>query len=508
MSRNFCKERRGFMKGSAAMVGAGLVSHAGIPIDAIAAPGDLADLTATQAVSAMIKGEFTSETYARALLGRADAATSLNAFISLDRDATLAAARAADAHRASGGKLGPLHGLPVPIKDAINTRDLPTTGGTAALKNFRPKEDAPIVQRLLTSGAVLMGKTNIHELSYGWTSNNKITGAVRNPYDPTRIPGGSSGGSGAVVAARIAPLSVAEDTFGSIRVPASMCGIAGLRPSFGRYPNAGIIPITPKYYGTPGPHARSVADLALFDAVVTGEAATLGAKILKGVRIGLISEHLAGLDAEVERVMNGTAARLQDAGVELVRISLPPTAQRSIEVGFGVISRETVPSMEAFLKEHGTGIGVDELLQQMSPELRGFWEAFVLPGGQLYASDEAYEGALKGLTNIREEMKTFFGENRLDAIAFPPVMMPPPPIGQDAEVEIGGQKVPLLVGMARNIAIGSCGGLPGLVLPAGVTESGLPVGIEFDAPAGGDRDLLALGLAIERILPPMPAPKL
>lgn len=508
MSRNFREGRREFMKGSAAMAGAGLVSHAGFPIDAIAASGDFVDLTAIQAVSAMINGEITAEAYARALLGRADAAGNLNAFIALDPEATLAAARAADQHRASGGKLGPLHGLPIPVKDAINTRDLPTTGGTAALKNFRPKEDAPIVQRLLTSGAVLMGKTNIHELSYGWTSNNRTTGAVRNPYDPTRIPGGSSGGSAAAVAARVAPLSVAEDTFGSIRVPASMCGIAGLRPSFGRYPNAGIIPITPKYYGTPGPHARSVADLALFDAVVTGEAAAPGGKTLKGVRIGLISEHLAGLDAEVERVMNDTAQRLQDAGIELVRISLPPTAQRSIEVGFGVISRETVPSMEAFLKAYGTGIGVEELMQQMSPELRGFWEAFVLPGGQLYASDEAYEGALAALMKIRAEMKAFFGENRLDAIAFPPVMMPPPPIGEDAEVEIGGQKVPLVVAMGRNIAIGSCGGLPGLVLPAGMTASGLPVGIEFDGPAGSDRELLALGMAIERILPPMPAPKL
>lgn len=508
MSGNFYYGRRRFMKGSVAMAGASVMGGAGLSLDAIAASGELADLTATQAVAAMIRGDFTAEAYAGALLGRAEMARDLNAFITLDPQATLAAARAADKLRASGAKLGPLHGLPVPVKDAINTRDLPTTGGTGALRNFRPEQNAPVVERLLASGAVLMGKTNIHELSYGWTSNNTVTGAVRNPYNLARIPGGSSGGSGAAVAARVAPLSVAEDTFGSIRVPASMCGIAGLRPSFGRYPNTGIIPIAPKHYGTPGPHARSVADLALFDAVVTGEGPATAAKSLKGARIGLIRENLAGLDAEVERITNDAARRLKDEGVELVSISLPGTAQKSVEIGFAVISRETVPSMKAFLETYHAGIDVDELMRQMSPELRGFWEAFVLPGGQLYASDEAYDRALKGLMEVREEMKSFFRENRFDAIAFPPVLMPPPPIGQDVEVDIGGQKVPLLVGMARNIAVGSCGGLPGLVLPAGMTADGLPVGIEFDGPAGGDRDLLALGLAIESIFPSVPAPRL
>ena len=170
---------------------------------------------------------------------------------------------------ASGAPLGTLHGLPIPVKDSVNTKALPTSNGTRALKDFRPKEDAAILKPLFAQGAILMGKTNIHELSYGHTTNNLAFGPTRNPYDTSRVPGGSSGGSAAAVAAHMAPLAVAEDTFGSIRVPASFCGIAGLRPSVGRYPGAGVMPITPRW-DTGGPLARTVADLILFDSVVTG----------------------------------------------------------------------------------------------------------------------------------------------------------------------------------------------------------------------------------------------
>src|SRR5262249_43259570 len=162
------------------------------------------------------------------LLARAQHCAKLNAFITLEPDTVLEAARAADQKRASGAELGALHGLPIPIKDSVNTKDYPTTGGTPALRYFRPESDAPLVHALRSAGAVVMGKTNLHELSFGWTSNNLAFGAVHNPYDPTRVPGGSTGGTAAAIAARIAPLGVAEDTEGSIRVPAALCGIVGL----------------------------------------------------------------------------------------------------------------------------------------------------------------------------------------------------------------------------------------------------------------------------------------
>src|SRR6202043_1542710 len=235
----------------------------------------LTDLTAVAAVTAMRNGDLKAEDYARALLERAQHLESLNAFRTLDKEMLLEAARAADKVRASGDAIGALHGLPIPVKDSVNSKALPTSNGTRALRDFRPKEDAGVLKSLLAQGGILMGKTNIHELSYGWTSNNEVFGPVHNPYDPTRVPGGSSGGSGAAVAARMAPLAVAEDTLGSIRVPATMCGLAGLRPSFGRYPGDGIMPLTDPKFDQAGPLARCVGDLGLFDAAVTGDRAPL-----------------------------------------------------------------------------------------------------------------------------------------------------------------------------------------------------------------------------------------
>lgn len=180
-------------------------------------------------------------------LHRCEAAKHLNAFITLDPDRVLEAACEADRRRASGAQPGPLHCLPIPVKDSVNTKDYPTTGGTPALRNFHPAEDAKLIRILVDAGAIVLGKTNIHELSFGWTSNNLAFGAVHNPYDVRRIPGGSSGGTAAAVAAGMAPLGIAEDTQGSIRVPAALCGICGFRPTTHRYPNDGVMPITPLF---------------------------------------------------------------------------------------------------------------------------------------------------------------------------------------------------------------------------------------------------------------------
>src|SRR3974390_417380 len=242
---------------------------------------ELLELSVVEAVARLKRGETTAEHYASALLGRCGQAKAWNHFIPLPQEGVMEAARAADRRRTSGVKLGPLHGLPIPVKDSVNTKDMPTTGGTPALRHFKPKQDAAIVRTLVDAGAIVMGKTNLHELSCGWTSNNQAFGAVHNPYDVRRIPGGSSGGTAVAVATRMAPLGVAEDTEGSIRVPAAMCGIAGFRPTTGRYATTGAVPISP-LFDQVGPHARTVGDLALFDSVVTGDWSPLSATKLKG----------------------------------------------------------------------------------------------------------------------------------------------------------------------------------------------------------------------------------
>jgi indoleacetamide hydrolase len=292
-----------------------------------ASTSELAGLSAIDAVAKLKNGEVTAERYAATLLERCQRGKALNAFITLPRERVLEAARAADRLRSSGAKLGPLHGLPIPVKDSVNTKDMPTTGGTSGLRNFRPKDDAPIVRQLVAAGAIVLGKTNLHELSLGWTSNNLAFGAVHNPYDVKRIPGGSSGGTAAAVAARMAPLGVAEDTEGSIRVPAAMCGIAGFRPTTRRYVTTGVIPITP-LFDQVGPHARTVCDLALFDSVATGDWSSLSATNLKGSKLGVARGYFfSGLDSEVQRVTSAALRKLQTAGVELVEADVPELAQ-------------------------------------------------------------------------------------------------------------------------------------------------------------------------------------
>src|SRR5580700_2821011 len=288
--------------------------------------GELCDLSAAAAVAHMSQGSLTTERYAQALLARCRAAKALNAFITLEPDRVLEDARSRDRERLAGAKPGPLFGLPIPVKDSVNTRDYPTTGGTPALRHFRPAEDAPVVAALRRAGAIVLGKTNLHELSFGWTSNNLAFGAVHNPYDPTRIPGGSSGGTAAAIAARLAPLGIAEDTQGSIRVPAAFCGIAGFRPTTGRYSTEGCVPSSP-LFDQVGPHARSVGDLVLFDSVVTREAPLAAAASLRGVRLGVARDYwFAGLDPEVERITASALRRLEDAGAILVEAPLPGVA--------------------------------------------------------------------------------------------------------------------------------------------------------------------------------------
>jgi indoleacetamide hydrolase len=321
-------QRREFLFTTSQIVG-GMVASSMLPATAaVAADSNLLELSATAAVAAMRNGDIKAEDYARALVDRAQQLASLNAFRTLDREMVLEAARNADKRRASGAQLGVLHGLPIPVKDSVNTKALPTSNGTRALANFRPKDDAAVLKPLFAQGAILMGKTNLHELSLGWTSNNAIFGPVRNPYDPSRVPGGSSGGSGAAVAARIAPLAIGEDTLGSIRVPSTNCGLAGLRPSFGRYPDAGIMPLSDNKFDQVGPIARSVDDLLLFDNVLVPNAPPIAPKPIKDVRIGISRGFLmSGLDPEVDRASREALEKLRNAGAILVEAELPPAVQ-------------------------------------------------------------------------------------------------------------------------------------------------------------------------------------
>ena len=468
----------------------------------------LLDLAATDAVTHMARGDITVESYARALLSRCQALSALNAFISLEPSRVLEAARACDTQRLSGKKPGPLFGLPLPIKDSVNTYDYPTTAGTPALRDFRPQADAPIVRSLRASGAIVLGKTNLHELSYGWTSNNLAFGAVHNPYDPKRIPGGSSGGTAVAIATRMAPLGVAEDTEGSIRVPAAMCGIAGFRPTTGRYSTKGCVPITP-LFDQVGPHARTVTDLALFDSVAAGDWRPLPPVSLRGLRLGVVRDYwFTGLDEEVEHLTAQVLQRLQEAGAVLVDTTLPGLG-RLIEQTTDIVQNHDVRgSLARYLQEYETHLTFEEVVRQASPDIQAIFRSDVLPGGVNFASEQVYAAARDiHLPALRRLYKDYFARTGVAAMVFPATLTAPPLIGEDITVRIRGREIPFFTVVGRNIAPGSTAGLPGLVLPAGLTKAGLPVGIEIDGPAGADRALLAVGASIQSVLAPIRAPE-
>ena len=468
------------------------------------------ELSACDAIAAMHAGEVSAEAYAEALLAQGAAGQPLNAFITLEPDRVREAARAADRLRAAGGSLGRLHGLPIPIKDSVNTKDLRTTAGTRALSEFHPATDASAVARLRAAGASVLGKTNLHELSFGWTSNNLAFGAVHNPYDRRRIPGGSSGGTAAAIAARMAPLGVAEDTQGSIRVPAALCGICGFRPTTGRYPTDGTAPITP-LFDQIGPQARTVEDLALFDAVMTGDQRPIEPAELRGLRLGLArGYYFAGLHAEGEHQMDAVLARLREAGVVLVDAEVPGLAELVAEVTGPVQLHDAAASPTAYLRTSGAPVSFEQMVDAVSPDVKAVFERFVLPGAPFAVSDAAYAAARDVHRPAMQRLfADYFAQHGVAAMLFPATLTPAPLIGEDETVMINGVGVPFQTAIARNISPGSTAGLPGLILPTGLTrDTRLPVALELDGPAGEDRRLLGVALAIRALLPPMPAPDL
>ena len=509
--------RRRFLGGAAAAAASGWAAAGAAPASDRTAPAsgtpratdELIRLTAVEAVALLKRGELSALEYARALLERCDSGRKLNAFITLRPEPVLEAARLCDRRRQAGERLGPLHGLPIPIKDSINTADLPTTAGTPALRHFQPREDAPLVTALRNAGAIVLGKTNLHELSYGYTSNNHAYGTIHNPYDPTRIPGGSSGGTAAAIAFRMAPLGVAEDTEGSIRVPAALCGLAGLRPTTGRYPTHACVPISP-LFDQVGPHARAVADLSLFDSAVTGEAAPPAPVALNKVRLGVIRPFwFAGLDSQVEQVTNAALEKLRSAGVELVEGELPELPHLIELITDPVQNHDVKPSLTRYLAEFHTGITFDELFAQASPDVQRLIKPAITPGSHDFVPDAQYQEIVKvHLPRLRQMYEDYFARTGVAAIVFPATMLAAPKLGEeDMEVEVRGRRMPLDEAMARNIAPGSTTGLPGLVLPAGLNSAGLPVALEFDGPSGSDRSLLALGAALEPVLGKLPPPR-
>jgi indoleacetamide hydrolase len=423
-----------------------------------------------------------------AAMARARDTAELNAFVALADNPV---------PDGSGVRAGPLSGVPIAVKDSIHVAGFPCTGGTPALRGWRPPTDASVVRLLRAAGAVVVGKTGLHELSAGITSNNAAFGPVRNPHDPRLIAGGSSGGSAAAVAAGVVPIALGADTAGSVRIPAALCGCVGFRPTAGRYPGDGVIPLA-STRDTVGPITRTVADAVLVDEIITGRpTAPVG---LAGRRLGVPRPYFYDdLDAQTAAVVDAALGRLSDAGAELVETEVADVEELIAQHSLPLTLSEWPRDLGAYLNRHRCPVPLPEIVDAMAGAVERGWLS-----EQLWGEPVPRSHHVEILQRVRPALVDRYAgcvrRERLDALVLPTTRLPARPIGQDETVEINGRQVDTLGAYLRNTDPTSFAGLPSISVPAGPTATGLPVGLSFDGLPGTDATVLGLAAAFERLV--------
>jgi Asp-tRNA(Asn)/Glu-tRNA(Gln) amidotransferase A subunit family amidase len=492
---------------------------------------DLVDLGAREVANHIQKGDIKAEAYFSRLIKQCNDHRFLNGIASLDEARMLETARAIDQARSRGEKLGPAAGVAVAVKDQIAVEGYPAASGNPALKAYRPARNAVVVDVLVKAGAVAFAKatcpnmTGNSSLMAQVDSYSPAYGVVRNPYDPTRMSGGSSGGSGVVLAARMVPAALGEDTNGSVRIPAAFCGVAGLRPSTytienalkgtkrKRYSDAGLV-ISATRLDTVGPMARTVSDVAFLDEIITGDRAPTIR--IRDVRIAIPRPDYwdqGWVDPRVTRVTQAAFAKLRDAGAHLIEIDY--VGLRSTVGGLGSFSAmamaaerlnaEPVPpdSIAKWLAANMPGITVEQFNGvPISNQTRRF--------GQF--PDLSIEAQTKLLLDSAQRYQAIFRANNVVAIAAPTAPVLPqiftPTGSTDFEtIEIKGKTLDRGSVIIAQTIIAPRYGAPGLSVPVGLAD-GLPVGLELEGLPGKDSEILGLGVAVENVLGPLPPPRM
>ena len=480
-----------------------------------ATANDLTRLGARALREGVARGEITASEILEAHLRRIDAVEPrVAAFVRLGADQARAAAAAIDRDRGAGRPLGPLAGVPIAIKDVLCTAGLETRCGSRVLEGYVPPFDATVVQRLRAAGAVVLGKTNMDEFAMGSSTENSAEHTTRNPWDPSRVPGGSSGGSAAAVAADEVPVAIGTDTGGSIRQPAALCGVVGLKPTYGRVSRYGLVAFASSL-DQAGPFGRSVADVAQVLGAIAGAdpldatssdapVPDYGAAIERGVaglRLGVPREYFpGGLDAEVAAAVRAGIAAAQGLGAQVREVALPhteyaiptyyivATAEASSNlarydgVRYGRRAPGTTDLASLYLKSRGQGFGAEV-------KRRIMLGTYVLSSGYY---DAYYLKAQRVRTLIRRDFDAAF--ESVDALVTPTTPTPAFRIGEKADDPLAMYLSDIFT-VTVNLA-----GLPAVSIPCGVTRGGLPVGLQIIGRRFDEETVLRIGAAVERAL--------
>ncbi len=481
---------------------------------------ELTDLDAGSLLERLRAREVSAVDVVRAFLRRIEAVDGeLNAFVRINPEAER---QAAELDRMSGGDLDrPLAGLPVAVKDNICTAGLETTCGSRILGDFVPSGDATAVARLHDAGAIVLGKTNMDEFGMGSSNENSAVGPVRNPWDPDRVPGGSSGGSAVAVSARMAPVALGSDTGGSVRQPAALCGVVGLKPTYGRVSRLGLVAFGSSLDQI-GPLTRSVADAALLLEVIAG-ADPLEATSSKsapgsyvqacdhgvgGMRIGIPAEYFErGLDASIERAVRAAAGELERQGARVEEVSLPHT-RWAIPTYYLVAAAEASSNLARYdAVRYGRRIDPGRGLQEMYGASRGrgfgvevkrriMLGTYALSAGYY---DAFYRKALCARTRVRDDFLRIFAAG-LDLLLTPTTPTTAFRLGEKLDDPLAMYLSDAYTTTA-NLA-----GLPAMSVPLGTDDRGLPVGGQLIGPDFGEEALFRAASVIERRWPPAAPP--
>ena len=471
----------------------------------------LNELTIRQAADGLKKRKFSAVELTAACLERIQARNErLNAFITVCADSALAEAKAAD-ERLARGEAEALTGIPFGVKDAICTKDIRSTGAAKILDNYTPPFEATVIGKIRSQGAVMLGKNNCDAFGHGASNENSMYGPVRNPADESRVAGGSSGGSAAAVADNMCVFSIAEDTGGSIRQPASFCGVVGLRPSYGRNSRYGIMPMASSL-DTVGPIGKSVADVALLQKIIAGhdpkDATTVAnpvadlpkflEKSVAGLKIGVPKEYLdnKGINKEVKKITQEKIAQLKKLGCEIVDVSLPHT-KYAIPVYYILVPSEDSSNLGRLDGiRYGRQAQGDNLYDIYARSRRqGFPEevkrrimvgTYALSAGYY---DAYYRKAQKVRTLICEDFNKVFAA--VDALLTPTSPFPAFALGEKKDDVMSMYLADIFVSAP------ALAGLPGLSVPAGRTKDGLPVGVQILGPRLHEGRVLQIGQALE-----------